>query len=118
MTENTDITVPVELTEGQIDLLTGEEVTIESDTEEVTVEDIVKALVDTIPEPITAYKIATVINKTFEVLQVAKTIPTQMMYNYTLKGMIVKGKKGSAKDIRYTQDEVTAFATKYVKKYI
>ena len=63
---------------------------------------------------VTPYKVATIINGAFEVLGVAKVIPTQMMYNYARNGLIVKGKKGAK---AYTQSEVTAFVTKYVGKY-
>jgi len=113
MTENT--TTVVENVEGQMDLVTGEVV---ETAPEMTVEDIVTELAGSIEEPITAYKIANVINGTFELIGIDKKVPPQMMYNYTLKGMIVKGKKGSAKDIRYTRDEVVAFATRYVNKFV
>lgn len=113
MTENI-----IENIDGQMDLFTGEEIVVEEETTEITVDQIVKELVDTLSEPITAYKIAVVINKSFEVLGIEKTIPTQMMYNYTKNGMIVKGKKGKASDIRYTKEEVATFATKYINKYL
>lgn len=116
MTENTNTVV--ENVEGQQDLLTGEVVEIEVEETELTVESIVEELVSTLEEPITAYKIATVINGTFKVLEIAKQIPTQMMYNYTKNGLIAKGKKGKASEIRYTKEEVKAFAIKYVNKYI
>lgn len=66
-------------------------------------------------ETVTPYKIATIINKTFEVMGAEKRIPTQMMYNYDRNGMIVKGKK-SVK--AYTKDEVTAYVNKYTTKHI
>jgi hypothetical protein len=85
--------------------------------ETVTVESVVTELVATLPEEVTAYKIATLVNGAFTVLGIEKQIPTQMMYNYTRNGMIAKGKKGKASDIRYTKEETEAFVTKYVNKY-
>ena len=110
------------MTEQQIqdlETILVEDVEIE-ESEELTVESVVGELTETAfgtDEEVTAYKIANVVNGAFKVLEIAKVIPTQMMYNYTRNGMIVKGKKGSAKEIRYTKDEVKAFATKYVNKY-
>jgi hypothetical protein len=67
---------------------------------------------------VTAYKVAVIINGVFEATSTDKKIPTQMIYNYTRNGMVAKGKKGKATDIRYTKDEVTAFVTKYTSKYV
>jgi len=39
-----------------------------------------------------------------------------MMYNYTRNGLIVKGKKGSAKEIRYSAEEVVLFVNKWFAK--
>jgi hypothetical protein len=64
---------------------------------------------------ITPYKIATIINKAFEVTNTEKRIPTQMMYNYDRNGLIVKGKKGVK---AYTKDEVQTYVVKYTSKYI
>lgn len=97
-----------------------EDVEVEETAEELSVETVVAELTETVfgaDEEITAYKIANVINGAFKVLGVAKMIPTQMMYNYTKNGLIAKGKKGSAKEIRYTKAEVNEFAAKYVNKY-
>jgi hypothetical protein len=67
----------------------------------------------------TAYRIATIINKVFVATGTVKEIPTQMMYIYTNKGMIAKRTKGqSAKDVRYTYDEVVEFVHKYTNKYV
>lgn len=89
-----------------------------SNTTELTVESVVTELVSTLEEEVTAYKIATVVNGTFTVMGNEKRIPTQMMYNYTRNGLIVKGKKGSAKEIRYTKEEVKSFVVKYVNKFV
>lgn len=114
MTEN--VTTEVEIIEGQTDLETEE--VVETVEDELTVESVVTELVGTLTEPITAYKIANVINGTFKVFEYEKVIPTQMMYNYTKNGLIVKGKKGKASEIRYTKEEVIEFAVKYVSKFI
>jgi len=101
-------------TVGQIDLFTNEVV---ETTPELTPESIVAELTDTLTDENTAYVVWKIVTGAFKVLGVEKNVPSQMMYNYTRNGMIVKGKKGSAKEIRYTKDEVKAFATKYVTKY-
>jgi hypothetical protein len=108
MNENTVETV------GQIDLFTGEVV---EETPEMVLEDIVKEIVGEKSE-YTAYSIATIINKVFEATLTDKKIPTQMMYQYTRNGMIVKGKKGAASEIRYTVEEVNAFVNKYTSKHV
>lgn len=46
----------------------------------------------------------------------AASLKPQMMYNYTRNGLIVKGKKGSGSDIRYTVTETLAFVSKWAKK--
>jgi hypothetical protein len=114
MNENTEITI----VEGQQDLFTGEVVETTPEETELTVEDIVKELTSEVfgnETVITAYKIHNIINGAFKVLGIAKVVPPQMMYNYDRNGLIVKGKKGVK---RYTADEVYAFVTKYVNKYI
>lgn len=88
---------------------------------EVTPETVVAELTEAVfgtDTQVTAYKVANVINGAFKVLEIEKVIPTQMMYNYTKNGLISKGKKGKASEIRYTKDEVKTFATKYVNKYV
>lgn len=90
---------------------------IEIESEEITLESLTTELVSTLGEETTAYKIATIINGIFKVLEIEKEIPTQMMYNYTRNGLIAKGKKGKASEIRYTKEEVYTFVTKYVSKY-
>jgi hypothetical protein len=104
------------MTEQQIQAIEIESVEAE-ETEELTVESVIGELVGTLEDQNTAFRVATVINKAFQILGIEKEIPTQMMYNYTRNGMIVKGKKGKASEIRYTKDEVAAFATKYVNKH-
>ena len=64
----------------------------------------------------TAYAVATLVNRILTDLDIDRQIPTQMMYNYTRNGMIAKGKKGSAANIRYTSDEVAAFLNKWFAK--
>jgi len=84
---------------------------------ELTVEEIVSELTVAVfgDDPtITPYKIHTVVNGAFEALSNEKRIRPQMMYNYDRNGMIAKGKKGVK---AYTEDEVKAFATKYVNKH-
>lgn len=84
---------------------------------EITLPEIVQSVIGTETD-VTAYKIAVYVNKVFTITGTEKQVPTQMMYNYTRNGMIVKGKKGSAKEIRYTNEEAVAFVTKYTSKYI
>lgn len=106
-----------EMTNAQVESILVEDIETE-ETEELTVEETVTELVEALKdENVTAYGVWTVVMGAFKVLEIEKTVPSQMMYNYTRNGMIVKGKKGSAKDIRYTKDEVKAFATKYVTKH-
>jgi hypothetical protein len=83
-----------------------------------TLPEIVAELVGTEQKEFTAYSVATFVNKTFEVLGNEKRVPPQMMYNYTRNGLVAKGKKGKATDIRYSNDEVQAFVNKYVGKQI
>ena len=93
------------------------ETVVEETVEELTVADAIDSLLAVAfdgVETVTPYKIATLINGTFEVLGVAKRIPTQMMYNYDRNGMIVKGKKGVK---AYSKDEVQTYMNKYVNKY-
>lgn len=117
--ETNNIDTEIEISEGQMDLFTGEVVEVEESEEtELSVEDIVKELTSEVfgnETVITAYKIHNVINEVFKVLGIAKVVPPQMMYNYDRNGLIVKGKKGVK---RYTADEVYAFVTKYVNKYV
>jgi hypothetical protein len=103
------------MTEQQIQALSVE--TEETETE-LTAETVVAELVEALKDESTAYNVAVLINKSFEILGVEKKIPTQMMYNYTKNGMIAKGKKGTASNIRYTKDEVKTFALKYINKYL
>jgi hypothetical protein len=115
MTENTDLTTPVELTEGQIDLITEEVVEIETE-EETDFEQIVTQLTNGVfgqDIQVTAYKIHKVVNAVFEVHAFDKKVPPQMMYNYAKNGMIngIKNMKQT-----YTKDEVTAFVIKYTQK--
>jgi|SRR5689334_4531858 len=95
----------------------SENTVTEIETAEITLDDIVRSVVGSETD-VTAYKIATYVNKVFIITHTEKQVPTQMMYNYTRNGMIVKGKKGSAKEIRYTNEEAVAFVTKYTQKYI
>jgi hypothetical protein len=82
-----------------------------------TLEEIVDEIV-TESEEQTAYRVAVAVNQVFEAVGSEKRVPTQMMYNYTRNGMIVKGKKGSAKEIRYTRTEVLEYVTKFTAKYV
>src|SRR4051812_48625822 len=93
--------------------------TVDETTPEIlTVEEIVTELVGTLPtDDNTAYTVWKVLTGALKALEIEKTVPSQMMYNYTRTGMIAKGKKGSAKEIRYSKDEVQAFVTKYVNKH-
>lgn len=91
---------------------------IDVETDEETI-DVVRELIEARPqESWTAYQVATLTNRVFEATETDKKVPTQMMYNYTRNGMIAKGKKGKATDIRYTTDEVYAFVTKYTSKFV
>ncbi len=101
MSENTAVTI--------------DETTIENVT--VTLEDVVTEFVGDRPE-YTAYSVAVIINNVFKATETEKQIPTQMMYQYTRNGMIAKGKKGKATDIRYTKEEVQAFVLKYTSKHV
>lgn len=124
MSENKTTTLSV-ATEDEANILSQLPGAEETEIVVADEEDTVLAAADVIDEliktafgesaTVTPYKIATIINGTFKVLGVEKQIPTQMMYNYDRNGMIVKGKK-SVKS--YDKDEVTAFVTKYVNKYL
>src|SRR6185436_19514846 len=46
----------------------------------------------------------------------AAELRPQMIYNYTRNGLIVKGKKGSGKDIRYTVTEAAQWIKKWTMK--
>jgi hypothetical protein len=97
---------------------TNTEIEIEIEETEATV-----LTLDTLTEVITEltseaaytpYKVATVINKVFLAVGFEKTIPTQMMYNYSRNGLInkVKGAKS------FTQTEVQTFVLKYTRKQL
>lgn len=69
--------------------------------------------------------VAKIVNAVLQVAGVEKDgdiyqIQPQMMYNYSSKGMIVKGSKRGGKDnpieARYTRAEVKAFALKFITK--
>lgn len=104
----------IEISDGQMDLMTGEVVEKESE-KEVTVEEIVETLTENVfgsDITITAYKIHTIINGTFKVVGFEKQVPPQMMYNYSRNGMI-----NGVKNVKqYTREEVTKFVIKYVNK--
>jgi hypothetical protein len=103
---------------SEIQTTTETVVEIENQVEETTLpthEEIVKALVATLPEVVTPYGIAKVINGVFKATETDKEIPSQMMYNYSRNGLVVKGKKGCKE---YTHEETVAFVTKYTAKYI
>jgi hypothetical protein len=88
-----------------------------AEDEEMSVESVIEELVATAfgeNPTITPYKIATIINGTFEVVGAEKRIPTQMMYNYDRNGLIAKGVKGSK---AYDKEQVTTYVTKYVSKH-
>lgn len=94
-----------------------EAVELTAATLEEIVVDIVGAIFGTDTE-VTAYKVAVAVNKVFQATLTDKVIPTQMTYNYTRNGMIAKGKKGKATDIRYTKAEVETFVLKYTSKHV
>jgi hypothetical protein len=102
------------MNELQVQVLDTED--IESEVTEVTLEDIVEALTETVfgdDETITPYKVHKIVNGAFEAMESDLRIPPQMMYNYDRNGMIAKGKKGAK---AYNKDEVKAFALKYTNK--
>ena len=103
------------MNEIQVNAIEIEDVEIE-ESEVLTLEETVVQVIGMDTE-VTAYKIATYINGVFKILEVEKEIPTQMMYNYTRNGMIAKGKKGKASEIRYTNEEAIQFVIKYTKKF-
>lgn len=82
---------------------------------EITLQDIVRQLVETMGNEITAYGIHSLVNATFKAKGVEKEIRPQMMYNYARNGMIVKGFKGTR---LYTQVEAYEFVVKYTAKRI
>jgi hypothetical protein len=103
------------MTEAQI---TAIEIDTETEEAPLTLESVVEELVTVAfgeNATVTPYKIATVINGTFEALGNEKRIPTQMMYNYDRNGLIVKGKKSTK---AYDMDEVTKYVTKYTSKFV
>jgi hypothetical protein len=113
---NTETTTAIE-TADDIDtsLFTGSPEELAEATGEATelsLEEIVRELVTT--ETNSPYGIAKIINQVFEVTGNDKRIPPQMMYNYALKGMIVKGEKGRKV---YTRDETVTYVTKYTGKH-
>lgn len=65
------------------------------------------------PEAWTPYQVSTVVNKALEAVGTEYRVRPQMMYNYDRNGMIVRGSKDKK---RFTEDEVIAFATRFVEK--
>lgn len=107
-----------EMTQAQIDSISIE---TESEESELTLKDIVAEIAKETfgtDEMVSAYKVAVIVNKVFQATMTDKQIPTQMTYNYTRNGMIAKGKKGKAAEIRYTKAEVEAFVFKYTNKHV
>jgi hypothetical protein len=80
--------------------------------------EVIEELTQTLTDENTAFTVATQINKVFKAVGHDRVIPTQMMYNYTRNGMIVKGKKGSGATIRYTKEEVQTYVLKYTRKQL
>ena len=86
---------------------------------DMSLEALVEGLIETSGETeVTAYRVAIIINGVFETAGVEKRIPTQQMYVYTRNGLIARGKKGKASEIRYTKDEVKNFVVKYTSKHL
>src|SRR3954447_17309459 len=59
---------------------------VETEEIELSLEDIVRELTDTVYGPdatVTPYKVAKIVNGAFAAMGVAKEIPPQMMYNYS-----------------------------------
>ena len=67
-------------------------------------------------ESYTPYAIHKIVNGVFAVYGVDKTIPPQMMYQYTKNGMIA-GKESKGRKI-FTRDEVQVFVYKYTNNKI
>lgn len=108
----------VSFKDGDGEEMVVEEETVEvEETVEISLEEIVREISQTVfgkSETITAYKIAKVINGVFETVGNEKRIPPQMMYNYSSKGMIVKGYKGK----EYTFDQTVEYVMKYTSKHV
>ncbi len=100
-----------ETTEGEE---TVAEVEDDESTTEVSIEELVLDIVSALPSEVTPYQIHSVVNTVFDALGAGKSVRPQMMYNYAKNGLIVKGAKDRK---RFSQDEVIAFAVKYVTKH-
>lgn len=62
------------------------------------------------------YQIAKVLNELFVQLEIDRTVPPQMMYNYSKNGLIDGTKRQSQKDVKFSYETTVAFLTKYFKK--
>jgi hypothetical protein len=82
----------------------------------MTTETVIEAILDSLSySSYTAYRIHTVINAAFAILEIDRKIEPQRMYGAAKSGQIngVKAVKGDAPS--YTRDEVKDFAIKFIE---
>lgn len=62
------------------------------------------------------YAVAKKLNDLFQAFGIDRTVPPQMMYNYAKNGLIDGTKRSSLKDVKFSDETVQAFLTKYMLK--
>ena len=82
--------------------------------EETLLEVMARDLVDSFDVDVfTPYQIHNAVNSVLKALGSEYRVRPQMMYNYDVNGLIVKGAKGQK---RYTSDEVYDFVVRFVNR--
>lgn len=89
-------------------------------TPELTVEEVVKDLVEALKSnEISPYAVHKIVNATLEIFEAdEKKVPPQYMYNYSRNGMIAKRTAKPNYDHKYSADEVYSFVVKFTTKRI
>lgn len=62
------------------------------------------------------YAVAKKLNDLFKAFGIDRTVPPQMMYNYARNGLIDGTKRQSLKNVKFSDETVQAFLTKYFAK--
>lgn len=85
-----------------------------------TVEEVVRDILDTLPNELTMYQVAKALNTALEIFEIQKNgnlyqVRPQMMYNYNRNKLIVKGVVIEGKA---TREQAETFIIKFVNKLI
>lgn len=82
----------------------------------VTTETVIEAILDSLGnQDFTAYRIHTIINAAFAILEIDRKIEPQRMYQSAKLGQIDGVKHGKADNPRYTRDQVKDFTIRFIE---